>query len=95
MKLGEIQGIGIDDEGQKLSTKKDLKQKTIWFGNVHNINLEALIRRKFKISDVLLKEGTYQIPDPEQFDRDLRELLLGKIPQKLYPIVKKLFAGGK
>ena len=66
MKLGEIQGIEIFDEG---------RLDTIWLvqERVGNINSEEIKRRNFKVSAILTKNG-YQIHDPEQFDVDFKEL---------------------
>lgn len=70
MRLGEIQGIQINSEGHDVY---DLE--TIWFiqDRTVNITLKKLQRRNYKISDALIKVG-FEIPNPEQFDLDLRIL---------------------
>ena len=68
MRLGKIQGVRILDEGQF---------RSIWFykERIGHISLKEIRRRDFKVSAILAENG-YQIDDPEQFDIDLKELLM-------------------
>jgi len=74
LKLGEIQGIVINGEGYSIENIE-----TIWFTQapaiVRNIQIKALYQRDFKISDILVRAG-FKISDKEQFDSELRVLLL-------------------
>ena len=78
MRLGKIQDIEINAEGYRTENIN-----TIWFVQAptitRNIQLRAIRERKFKISDILTKEG-FQINDKEQFGLELRILLLKTLP---------------
>jgi len=79
LRLGKIQDIEINAEGYRTENIN-----TIWFVQAptitRNIQLRAIRERKFKISDILTKEG-FQINDKERFDLELRTLLLKTLPQ--------------
>ena len=79
MRLGKIQDIEINAEGYRTENIN-----TIWFVQAptitRNIQLRAIRERKFKISDILTKEG-FQINNKERFDLELRTLLLKTLPQ--------------
>ena len=65
--LGKVQNVTLWDEG---------KLETIWFedeNHMRNISLAALIRRNFKIAEVLKKHG-YTLQNPHQFDAELQQL---------------------
>lgn len=68
MRLGEIQGVEINDEGQL---------KSIWLVQeyVSSVSLKELKRRNFEIADILIEEG-YKIENPKEFDVKLKSLLL-------------------
>ena len=70
MKLGTIQNVNIYDE------ETWSEGTSIWFedeNHIRNISLKSLIKRDFKIVDVLKKYG-YNITDDKAFDKQL-ELL--------------------
>jgi len=79
LRLGKIQDIEINAEGYRTENIN-----TIWFVQAptitRNIQLRAIRERKFKISDILTKDG-FQINDKERFDLELRTLLLKTLPQ--------------
>jgi hypothetical protein len=75
VKLGTIQDVTIYTEGEKL--------ETIWFvqKRIRNVDYKKLKKRNFKISNILIEKG-YDIPNPEEFDRALKNLFEKVVPEK-------------